>query len=41
VLKRNGFRVVREGGEGGQEGRLYLVVQSRSKDTVFYMKGTS
>ncbi|OJA10921.1 hypothetical protein AZE42_03050 [Rhizopogon vesiculosus] len=38
VLKRNGFEVVCEGGEGEEEDRLHLVMQSRSKDTFFYMK---
>jgi len=41
VLKRNGFEVVRQGDEGEEEGRLHLVVQPMSKDTVFDMKGTT
>ncbi|OAX33701.1 DNA mismatch repair protein MutL [Rhizopogon vinicolor AM-OR11-026] len=38
VLKRNGFEVVRQGDEGEEEGRLHLVAQPMSKDTVFDMK---
>ncbi|KAG1728395.1 uncharacterized protein EDB91DRAFT_1162168 [Suillus paluster] len=38
VLKRNGFEVVRQGGEDDEEGRLYLVSQPVSKDTVFNTK---
>jgi len=39
VLK--GFEVVRQGDEGEEEGRLHLVAQPMSKDTVFDMKGTT
>ncbi|KAG1750669.1 hypothetical protein EDD22DRAFT_916186 [Suillus occidentalis] len=40
VLKRNGFEVVRLGGDDdeGEEGRLHLVAQPVSKDTVFNTK---
>ncbi|KAG0703402.1 hypothetical protein DFH29DRAFT_916996 [Suillus ampliporus] len=38
VLKRNGFEVVRQGGEDDEEGRLHLVAQPVSKDTVFNTK---
>lgn len=39
VLKRNGFEVVRQGGDDEEEeGRLHLVAQPVSKDTVFDMK---
>lgn len=38
VLKRNGFEVVRQGGEDDDEGRLHLVSQPVSKDTVFNTK---
>ncbi|KAG1880998.1 hypothetical protein F4604DRAFT_1749317 [Suillus subluteus] len=40
VLKRNGFEVVRQGGDDDDddEGRLHLVAQPVSKDTVFDMK---
>lgn len=41
VLKRNGFEVVRLGGDDddGEERRLHLVAQPVSKDTVFDTKG--
>lgn len=38
VLKRNGFEVVRQGGEDDDEGRLHLVAQPVSKGTVFDTK---
>lgn len=38
VLKRNGFEVVRQGGEDEEEGRLHLVSQPVSKDTIFNTK---
>ncbi|KAG1729455.1 hypothetical protein EDB19DRAFT_1938571 [Suillus lakei] len=39
VLKRNGFEVVRQGGDDDDdEGGLHLVAQPMSKDTVFDMK---
>jgi DNA mismatch repair protein PMS2 len=38
VLKRNGFEVVRKGNDEEEEGRLHLVAQPVSKDTVFDMK---
>ncbi|KAG2346291.1 DNA mismatch repair protein MutL [Suillus weaverae] len=38
VLKRNGFEVVRQGGNDDEEGRLHLVTQPVSKDTVFDTK---
>jgi DNA mismatch repair protein PMS2 len=41
VLERNGFQVIRQGEEGKEEGRLHLVAQLMSKDTVFDMKGTT
>jgi DNA mismatch repair protein PMS2 len=41
ILKRNGFEAVGQGDEGEEEGRLHLVVQSRSKGTLLYMKGTT
>jgi DNA mismatch repair protein PMS2 len=41
VLKRNGFEVVRQGDDGEEEGRLHLVAQPMSKDTVFDMQGTT
>jgi DNA mismatch repair protein PMS2 len=42
VLKRNGFEVVRQGvddDDDEEEGRLHLVAQPVSKDTVFDTKG--
>jgi DNA mismatch repair protein PMS2 len=42
ILKRNGFEVVRKGDDEEEvEGRLHLVAQPVSKDTVFDMKGMS
>ncbi|KAG2144411.1 uncharacterized protein EDB93DRAFT_538927 [Suillus bovinus] len=38
VLKRNGFEVARQGGDDDDEGRLHLIAQPVSKDTVFDMK---
>lgn len=39
VLKRNGFEVTRQSGHDDDEGRLHLIAQPVSKDTVFDMKG--